>query len=227
MIALAIPASLAAAPDVSSIENPILANQADLSGMQVGDRVKLTLNPDRELEGEITGITQFAVKVKTRFGVQEIRKSEIVAWEKIRTFQEKYDERAAACKTPDDWCDLGDWAEEEKHERHAIESYEKAVELDTDHARAREALGHEKVDGEWYPFDEAQEKKGLEFCDGEWRTPEECRELEEKAKASATAEKLKGREALQKEYEGRPWAEIDPIETKHYIIWCNLAHCPS
>ncbi|MGA1488566.1 MAG: hypothetical protein ACO4B4_04670 [Planctomycetota bacterium] len=197
------------------------AQAVDFTKLKAGDRVRITLRPDRLIEGDLVEIDQFSITVKTNFGQQELRKGEIVAIEKVRTFESIYEERAAACRTADDWCDLGDWATDEGREREALEAYRQATQVEVDHARARKALNEEKVDGEWLPFAEAQRKKGLVEFDGEWMTPEEAEARERAEEEAVSAEKLKGREQLRREYEGRPWAEIDPIETEHYIIWCN------
>ena len=193
---------------------------ADFSTMTVGDRVKVVLAKG-ELEGTVLEITAVSIRLKTKYGIQTIRKADITSWEKFRTLLEQFEEKAAKCTTPDDWCDLGDWADAQEDEPLAIRAFREATKLDADHARARKALNEEKVEGEWLPFDEAQRARGLDYYDGKWRTLEEIALLKEKEDEDTTTEKTKGREQLALEYRGRPWAEIDPIETQHYYIWCN------
>ena len=196
--------------------------QADFSGIKVGDRVKVTrVGGKGSLEGTVLELSDLSVKIKHKFGVQEIRKGDIASIEKFKTVAEQYEERAAKCKSPDDWCDLGDWAKGQNDSDLAEKAFREAIKLDTDFERARKALKEEKVDGEWLPFPEAQRRRGLELFEGDWKTPEEIAEIKKKRENKQSREKRKGREALALEYAGRPWGEIDPIETEHYIIHCN------
>ncbi len=193
----------------------------NLADLAVGTRIKVFLEGDRELDGTLVEVTEFTVKLKHKFGVAELRKGEIRKWERFRTVAEVFEERAAGCTTAVAWCNLGDWADAESEADLAARAYREAIRLDSDFARAHEALGEVKVDGEWLSHADAMRKQGKEYYKGEWRTPEEIAALELKEEQAARTEKLKGRKELELEYAGRPWAAMDPIETDHYYIHCN------
>ena len=87
--------------------------------------------------------------------------------------------------------------------------------------RPGEQLGHVKHDGKWMPYDEAMRAQGKEKYKGEWLTPEEIEARKEKERAKVREEKRRGQNELELEYIGRPWADVDPIETEHYRVYCN------
>jgi len=196
-------------------------SSGSIADVAVGSRIKLFLQGDREMEGEVVEVSQFTLKLKSRFGVAEIQLSDVIRWESFRTAAERFEERAAACDTADEWCDLGDWAQSEGEGELAERAWREATKLEPRSERARKALGEVEYEGEWLPLAEAMKRQGKEYYQGEWRTPEEIAELQRLEEETAKAAKLKGRRELEEEYRGRPWAAMDPIETPHYVIHCN------
>jgi len=196
-------------------------DNVDLKDISIGSQIKVTLAGGRVLEGELTQKGDFSIKLRHKFGVAEIKKGEILGIELYRSTAELFEERAADCQSADDWFELGEWAKQEQEDSLAQRAFREAIGLDPNHAQAREELGHVQHEGEWMPLAEAMEKQGKEFYRGEWRTPEEIAELDRQEAEEQQAEKLKGRKELEVEYQGRPWALIEPIETPHYIVWCN------
>ncbi|MFQ5654532.1 MAG: hypothetical protein ACE5GW_07355 [Planctomycetota bacterium] len=216
LVILAIPA-----PSAVTIASASPLQGKDTGEIKVGDSIKITLRKGGEIEGTVIEVDARLIRVKHRFGVADVRRDEIAAWERHQTNEEKFRERAGECRSPDDWCDLGDWANEAGERRLAEEAWREAIDLDPDNSRAREALGEVKLDGEWLPRDEAMRRQGYELYQGKWRTPEEIDDLKRQEQDALRARKMKGRIELEAEYTGRPWANIEPIKTEHYVIWCN------
>ena len=214
-------AVLAVSPGGADAGGPAALLFADFSDIEVGDRIKVELVKGGKLEGEVIARDGVSIQLKHRFGVMRIRSDEVSSWEKFRTVREQFEERSAQCKKAEDWCDLGDWADAQREPDLAEKAYRGALELDPNHRRAHEALGEVEHEGSWIPLAEAMRKEGKEFFDGEWRTPEEIEELEKEAAGRVREQKLKGRTEYLRELEGRPWAEIEPIETEHYVVMCN------
>jgi len=63
----------------------------------------------------------------------------------------------------------------------AREAYAVVVRLQPDHAAARRALGHEKVDGRWMSAAAAHRKRGLVLFEGGWMLPAEVEAAAQKA----------------------------------------------
>lgn len=194
---------------------------ADFSEIKIGDRIQVELLKGGKLEGEVIARDGISIQLKHKFGVARIRSDEVASWEKFRTISEQFEERAKKCKKADEWCDLGEWAEAQREPDLAETAYRDALKVDPEHLRAHEALGEVKHEGSWMPLAEAMAKQGKELYDGEWLTPEEIAEREEARAGRVREQKLKGRNEYLRELEGRPWAEVEPIETEHYIVMCN------
>jgi len=165
----------------------------------------LLLDDGRRVEGKIVEETATEVKIKTNFGTLTFKKSEIEKITREKTRDEIYDERLAACKTAQDFYELGLWCEENKLRRRAEGLYEKAIGVDPDHAPSRGKLGFVKYKGEWMTPAERDERAAADFAkemleqglvehEGEWVTPDE------KAKLERGLMNLDGRWVTREEY---------------------------
>jgi hypothetical protein len=95
--------------------------------------------------------------------------------------KEQYDEVKDRYKdTADDQFNLAIWCEEHKLPKQRKAHLEKTIELDPDHAQAREKLGYTKYDGKWLTANEIKEAKGLVRFNGRYVSPQEKEILEQK-----------------------------------------------
>lgn len=193
----------------------------DFSALKVGDRVRVVLRRGGRYEGEIVEKSGDSISIKHKFGTAKLSRQDLLEWERFKTLAEQYEERAADCKTANDWCDLGDWAVEQGEIELSRQAYREATKLQSNNARARKALGEVEHDGKWMPLEEAMAAQGKQLYGGEWLTPDEIAEREEADSAARRAESLKGRDAYVVELRGRAWAEVEPIVTTNYIVYCN------
>jgi hypothetical protein len=163
------------------------------------------LQDGRRIDGKIVEETATAVKIETKFGAFTYQKDEITEIKREKTRDEIYAERLAACKKAEDFYQLGLWCEEQKLRRRATELYEKAIQVDPDHAPARGKLGFVQYKGEWMTpeqrdqraakdFAEEMRAKGLVEHEGQWVTPEE------KEKLASGLVNLEGRWVTREEY---------------------------
>jgi hypothetical protein len=109
---------------------------------------------------------------------------------KTSTIQAEYDQRAQS--TPDtaeaQW-ELAEWCREHSLSDQAKQHLTRVVELDPDHAEARQLLGQRETDGAWKTRDEMMATRGLVKYEGKWRTPQHVELMErEKEIRTATAE---------------------------------------
>lgn len=84
---------------------------------------------------------------------------------------DKWQERLAKAThadSADGWFEAGEWAKKKKMSPEAEELLGKAVAKDPEHAKARKALGHKKVDGKWLTEDEQMAAKGKVRFGGRW-----------------------------------------------------------
>jgi len=92
----------------------------------------------------------------------------------VRPEEQEYERiRAAYPDTVEGQWALAEWCGEqrlvEQRERHL----RRILELEPDHEQARQALGYNKVDGQWMTRDEAMARRGLIYYKGRWRTRQE------------------------------------------------------
>ena len=205
-------------PDASQI---LTASQDDFDSIKVGDRLRVKLRRGGSYEGEVVERAGDSISIKHRFGTAKVSRDDLLEWERFKTLEEQYQDRAAVAKTREDWCDLGDWALEQSKSELAREAYRKATDISPGFKRARDALGEVEYEGTWMPIEEAMKAQGKELYGGEWLTPEEVESRQEQESTEARAEALKGRDAYIEELRGRDWATGDPIITPHYVIYCN------
>jgi hypothetical protein len=65
----------------------------------------------------------------------------------------------------------------------------RVIELETDHLKARHALGYSRVDGRWITRDQFRDEEGLQFYRGRWLTKQEVTVLAEKDAANQRQKK--------------------------------------
>lgn len=95
--------------------------------------------------------------------------------------REQYDEiKDQYQDTAEDQFKLALWCEEHKLPKQRKLHLEKTIELDPDHAQAREKLGYVNRDGKWMTANELKEAKGLVRYNGRYVTPQEKEILEQK-----------------------------------------------
>jgi tetratricopeptide (TPR) repeat protein len=67
---------------------------------------------------------------------------------------------------------LGLWCKGNGMNAHALEQFQKTIEIDPSHEAAHRQLGYERVNGAWYKGDDVQVAKGLVQYKGAWVTKE-------------------------------------------------------
>ncbi len=97
--------------------------------------------------------------------------------------------------TVDDQWALAEWCREHQLTDQREKHLERIIELDTDHAQARRALGYSQVGGRWMTQDQVMIERGYQRYKGRWRTSQEIELLENKRKIDAAekdwAQKIK------------------------------------
>jgi hypothetical protein len=93
----------------------------------------------------------------------------------------EYDQiKADYADTADDQFRLAMWCEKQKLYRQRKQHLDRVIELEPDHAAAREKLGYLRHEGKWLTRDQQQEAKGLVRFGGRFVTPQEREILEKK-----------------------------------------------
>lgn len=150
----------------------------------------VVLKDGRRIEGKVLEDSATKVRVRTSLGELEFPRSEVVSIEKGKTKREEYEERRAAARTADEFCELGLWCEKKHMRSEAKGCMERAIELDPDHAGAHGWLGHVSYRGEWMTPEERERRmqadreremleRGLVKYGDQWVTPEERVKLEQ------------------------------------------------
>lgn len=158
-----------------------------LAGAARADLV--VLKDGRRIEGKILAKTSSEVRIKTAFAELTFPMSEVEDVVRQKTIEEVYAEKLAACARADDFGALGLWCLENRLKRQAKQAFERALELDPDHADARRELGFVRYAGEWMTPEERDARqrqeheaemkaRGLVLFGERWVTPEEKEKLE-------------------------------------------------
>src|SRR6185369_3238715 len=116
----------------------------------VADEVKLTNG--RTVTGAARREEPNRVVVETRFGDLRFPADEVQAIEPGRTDLHEYKERfdaMNACPSAEDVFALAQWAQDRGLVRYVNPLLTKTLEIDPDHAEARNLLGYAKVEGNW------------------------------------------------------------------------------
>ena len=127
----------------------------------------------------------------------------------LHEFEEKWAGLKESRNAGELWS-LAEWARERKLTRYVPMLAERVVAAEPDHAAARAALRHEKKDGRWLTFEEAQEARGLKQVDGRWLSQAE-RELREKRRMEVEQRA----QAARAEREKRKQAELEARRKAH------------
>lgn len=100
------------------------------------------------------------------------------------TVEEYETRRRRAPKTIAGQLELADWCREKGMRDERELHLRKVIEIDTDHAEARRALGYSKHDGEWSTAEERKLARGLVRYKGRFITPEELAIIKKSTRAS-------------------------------------------
>lgn len=127
------------------------------------------------VEGVLVGLDDDAVTLKVSVGLLSLRRGDVARIELKDNGMAEFDRRRAAVGSGDVdalWA-LAQWAGRRGLVAPARSTAEEIVRLEPGHESARRMLGHEKVDGRWLPFAEAQAARGLVFFEDRWVAPSE------------------------------------------------------
>jgi hypothetical protein len=109
-------------------------------------------------------------------------------------------------KKASDYADLARWARQNKLTQFVAPLCEQALKIEPDHEGCHKELGHEKIDGKWYPYEQAMEKKGFKLVGERWMTKAEIELMEKRrleAKEREMAQKAERERQKQEERERR------------------------
>lgn len=102
------------------------------------------------IEGVLLEEREDAYRVRTPVGVIDLEKEDVVKIEKKRSPWDEYKKRKKAMpNTAQAHYDLALWCEERGLPSKRVKHLKIVIDLDPDHAAARDALGYEKKDGAW------------------------------------------------------------------------------
>ncbi len=149
----------------------------------------------------------------------------------------EYDDKLAAAADADALVSLAGWAEKKGFAKGVVRSlFERALELDPEHAAANQVLGRVLHEGVWMSPEERDEKvkeaeesamreKGLVRHGDQWVTPEERAKLEQGLRLHKgrwlTEEQIKQEEGYVR-HEGR-WIKKDDLEIEKLTGWARKA----
>jgi hypothetical protein len=142
----------------------------------------VVLKDGRRIDGQVLSESGGKVTVRTGLGDLEFPSASVVEIVRSKTARQEFAEREAAAKTAGEFFALGEWARDKKLESLAKKAWKRAVELDGDHAGAREALGFVRYQDRWLTpqerdlrvladEDAAMAERGLVRHGERWVTP--------------------------------------------------------
>ncbi len=137
---------------------------------------EIQLANGRRLEGIVTRKTATEVVLEVGAGTITLAAKDVSSISPGRTALHELGERLESVKNSrkaSDHYELALWAQAKKLSRPVPALALKAVELDPEHAGARALLRHEKRDGRWLTFEQAQEARGLKWTGDRWATAAE------------------------------------------------------
>ena len=151
----------------------------------------LELKNGGRIEGQISESkdddqTSYAVTTADG-GRMTIAKSEVARVVPQSKDEEEYQRRArAAADTVDAHWDLAQWCRDKGLRNAYREQLAHIIELDPQHAEARQLLGYQKVNGEWMLRDDIMAARGLVLYDGKYVTRQHVELLERDKQARST-----------------------------------------
>jgi hypothetical protein len=163
---------------------------ADMSG-RIGRADVLELKNGGRIEGQIAESKdddQSSYSITTADGVRmTIARSDVARVVPQTKDEEEYQRRArAAANTVDAHWDLAQWCRDKSLRNGYREQLTHILELDPQHAEARQALGYQKVNGQWMLRDDIMAARGLVLYDGKYLTRQHVELLERDKQARAT-----------------------------------------
>jgi hypothetical protein len=188
----------------------------------------VVLDDGRRIEGEVVRQGAKEVVIRTAAGEVAFPRSRVVEIIEKKSREEEYRERLEACETAEDFHQLGLWCQSKRLRRRAQKLFERAIEIDPDHAGARGELGFVRHEGEWMRPEERDrriaaaseaemEARGFVRFEGRWVSPAEKGHLEKgemlhegKWMPRAEAMRLRGFE----EFAGE-WISIPEARGRH------------
>ncbi|MCI0652687.1 MAG: DUF1570 domain-containing protein [Planctomycetes bacterium] len=198
-----------------------VAAGVDWDKFKAGDTVTITLRNGGKIQGTIVAIEADRVRLKHKHGTGWFGPDQVQEAVKDKSPKERFDEQGKLAKTADDWFRIGNAMETESEFELATRAFDEALKLDPDHAPTRAKRGEMLHEGKWVSEEEAMTAQGKKKHKGEWMTDEEIAEARRLEADALKAIKMKSRQELILEYEGRPWPDVNPIMTEHYNISCN------
>ena len=150
----------------------------------------LLLTNGKRIEGELlnpkekprkTYVVKLAIGGQISLDAAQVKqlittRPELVEYEKVRP---EYPD------TVDGQMKLAEWCREKGLETQRKTHLKRVIELDPDHARARQLLGYGKIDGQWMTHDESMAKQGYVRYKNQWKLPQEIEILENQRKQEA------------------------------------------
>lgn len=120
-------------------------------------------------------------KIVSPQGIIELAPELIVEVERETPEQIEYRERArkAGMTISDQW-ELVEWCRQNKMYEESYDHCELILQLDPDHAEARNLLGFQKRNGEWVQREEYMLSRGFVRYNGRWRTHQQVQLMEER-----------------------------------------------
>ncbi len=160
---------------------------APLAGRAAADTI--VLKDGRRIPGKVVRRTATELVVRTGLGEVKFPLADVLEVIEELTDRELFEQRLAAADTADACFEAGEWARKKRLKSLAKRAWQKAVELDTDHAPSRAALGQVAHRGEWMTPEERDRRvleeearemqaRGLVQHEGQWVTPEARAKLE-------------------------------------------------
>jgi hypothetical protein len=169
------------------------------AGLAAADEVQLTNGS--KIVGSVSKKDAQKVVVEVGAGTITLDAKDVSTINLGRTALNEYSDRWKAVENstnPAQLYDLLLWAKSQGLTRYIAPLASKIITLDPEHAGARAELRHEKINGKWLTFDQAQEARGLVKLEERWVTAAEIqlmakRRLEAKERAEAAEQAHKQR----------------------------------
>jgi hypothetical protein len=151
----------------------------------------LELKNGGRVEGEIadsSGDDPANIAITTADGVRmTITKSDVARVIPQTKDEEEYQRRARSIEdTVDAHWDLAQWCRDKNLRNAYHEQLEHIIQLDPQHAEAHQALGYQKVNGQWMLRDDIMAARGLVLYEGKYVTRQHVELLERDKQARAT-----------------------------------------
>jgi hypothetical protein len=170
---------------------------AAAASLAVADEIQLT-NGSKIL-GNVSKKDAQKVVIEVGAGTITLDTKDVSAINLGRTPLNEYDDRWKQVQNSTNAAELYEllgWAKSKGLTRYVGPLASKIIALDPDHAGARAELHHEKMNGKWLTFEQAQEARGLVFLEDRWVTQAEIqliakRRLEAKERAEVAEEARK------------------------------------